>query len=749
MRTRKRLLLQTVVMLAVIVALTLFGKSDQPISVHTADSPSWITVWKGEPPLAFHEESQVVRSYPDTGVTVARPKPGIDEKSWVARWQSDERTVSVEPNQSYRMAKVPNDPMLSHQKYLQQIHAPEAWDITTGSPEVVIAVVDTGIQLAHPDLAPLLVKGTNLVQPGTPPEDDNGHGTNVTGVIAAAAGNDKGVAGILWDARIMPIKALEADGTGDEDRLGEGIRYAVTHGAKIVVLSLGLNKPSTYMETIIAYAESKGVLLVAASGNEGKAVKYPAAYPTVLAVGGVMADNTRATLSNYGDELDLVAPWNVFTTARGDNYAFSGGTSLAAPQAAAVAGLMLGINPQLSPHELRSLLRESAETLSPGAGWNNDTGYGLLRADRAVAAAATGKVPTGRPLRNVAQPLPIGKQTDVTWNNDEAHWFKLTTRYPGFIDLDTRPLAVLKEAAVELYAADSDAGMRYEIAKTDNLSFPVGAGTYWLKLTAAAAKTDVVYHLTPRFRMAKDLYEDNDRPYSAFTLAAKTQSLTANLHRYDDVDWYAIRVDRPARLRVEAAPDTPRIDLTLMVRREEDTGTPIDLKNEGEPEAVEVPDAKPGLYYIRVGSVERSEYPPDGEYTLKVTYEPDTQTSDPYEPNNKAYQATDLTPDTPLAGVLADAKDQDWFRFKLSKRAEVRLSLSRDANASSIPLVLMDSELKRLAMSMPSVNNDANLTGNERAGQIHLDAGDYYIQLMQPEEASGGGAYRLQLQILQ
>ncbi len=183
---------------------------------------------------------------------------------------------------------VSTDPMRVKQTYLDMIHVDQAWAAAGDSrTPIVVAVVDTGVDLVHPDLVGNLVDGVNLLQPSKKPQDDNGHGTNVAGIIAATFNNDKGIAGIAPNAKIMPIKALEADGTGGEAKLGEGIKYAVDHGAKIVVLSLGLNKYSDYMEGIVQYAEDHNVLLVAAVGNESTSVKYPAAYPTVLAVGGV------------------------------------------------------------------------------------------------------------------------------------------------------------------------------------------------------------------------------------------------------------------------------------------------------------------------------------------------------------------------------------------------------------------------------------------------------------------------------
>ncbi|MCL6456822.1 MAG: S8 family serine peptidase [Gorillibacterium sp.] len=755
MKNKKRFILLVVVALAVSLVFSLATISGYHPSLYRTDlravtngNASWIMAWKEDPPLAFREESVSEREYPDSHITISRPKSGVDEAAWLARWKDPEWTESVDQNQTYRVAQIPNDPMLSHQKYLSQIHAPEAWNTVTGSGDVIVAVVDTGVELNHPDLAPLLIKGTNLVNPGAPPEDDNGHGTNVTGVIAAAVGNEKGIAGILWNAKIMPIKALEADGTGDEDRLGEGIRYAVTHGADIVVLSLGLNKPSAYMESIVSYAESKDVLLVAASGNEGKAVKYPAAYPTVLAVGGVMGDNSRATLSNYGAELDIVAPWNVFTTSRGGNYSFSGGTSLAAPQAAAVGALMLSLNPQLKPYELRSILRETAQHLSQTVGWDAETGYGLLRADAAVVATKAVTLSTGGVTQRTATRLPLNKQTDVIWGKNQTAWYQFEASYNGYVDLDLHSIKPLKGAVLELYADLSRESVRYELNDLASISLPVNKGSHWVKITASKqVKPGTVYHLTPKFRMKKDPFEDNDRPYMAYRLYPRSQSLTATFDRSGDVDWYSIKVDRPGKLRVKVYTDTSRIDLNLMVKREEEEEILNDRQDEGMPESVEVPEVKPGFYYIRVGSIERSEAPPTGEYTLKVTY--DTDYLDPLEPNNKPYQASEMKPNYTYKGTLTPEADQDWFHFHLNEAADVQLSLIGNSLQPFIPLIVMDAKLNPLSLTHPIFQGNGSIPLQEQGGMIHLKSGSYYVKLGPAVGTpTNGGAYTLGMKIL-
>ncbi len=700
------------------------SKSDNP-----ASGDSWIAVWKHEPPQSFLNDSEVVRRHDGSRVTVARPVRGEDPEVWAERWASSAEAVSFERNQSFRVAAAtPNDPMLSHQSYLRQIHASDTWGMTPGSKRVVIAVVDTGVEQWHPDLAPALVEGVNLVHPGTPPEDDNGHGTNVAGVIAAAADNEKGIAGILPDARIMPVKALEADGTGDEDLLGEGIRYAVDHGADIVVLSLGLNKPSTYMESVVRYAEEKGVLLVAAAGNEGKDVKYPAAYPTVLAVGGAMEDNSRAVLSNFGPELDVMAPWNVFTTSLKGTYRFSGGTSLAAPQAAAVGGLVLARHPELSPSELRTLIRSTAEDLAE-AGWDRETGYGLLRADRALAAADSGSfyVYAGA-SRTTARVLPMNKQSDLRVPAGGAGfdgWLSVAAPFDGYVDLNLEASAKLgKGAVLEAYYEGEEKGKAVSPNADGTYTLPVKTGTLFLRLLLPAVPSGASLHLTPLFRMAPDRFEDNDRAYTAYRLTPRNHILTGTFDRSGDEDWYSLKVDRPGKLTLKASTASQRIDLTLLLQRADEPGRTVDQADEGQPERIDRAEVRPGLYYIRVGSIERSSSPPTGEYTLRVDY--DGETLDPREPDDKPYQASELRPDVAYSGVVKTSADQDWYRFKISKEKAVRLSLTSEWTAGMLDLTVLDSTAKPLA-SGKAQKGQGDLLLREITSGLRLKPGVYYV----------------------
>ncbi|WP_052339833.1 S8 family serine peptidase [Gorillibacterium massiliense] len=675
-----------------------------------------------------------------------------------------------------------NDPMESHQKYLNQIHAFEAWSVVTGNPERVIAIVDTGVELNHPDLASQLVSGINLVNPGTPPNDDNGHGTNVAGVIAAVANNEKGIAGLLWDAKIMPVKALESDGTGEEDTLGEGIRYAVDHGASIVVLSLGLNKPSEYMESIVRYAEKKGVLLVAAAGNEGGPVKYPAAYSTVLSVGGATADNERSVASNYGDELDVLAPWSVFTTARQGGYQFSGGTSLAAPQVAAVCAMVWALHPELTPAQIRDIIRRSAEDLGK-PGWDPETGYGLLRADRAIAMEpsidayeetdtkpATGQdesAVTGKktPIPRI---LPMNKQSEAgfTGSRDED-WYFVDAPFDGFLDLTLEAGGWEYKTQgwqTESFLGGEDKGSSFSFKAGDGggiATLPVHKGRTYIKLTGPSdeIRTDPAiddselrysnkpilqpYHLTPRFRMNPDAFEGNDRPYQAYTLPLRSQSLVGNFDTVGDKDWFQLHLTAASRVRFTVSVDSKRLDPTLLIRRENEEGVFLDQESDGVTERSPVLALEPGTYYLRVGNVARSAYPAVGEYTLDIEF--DSEMPDPNEPNDASYEASIMRPGVSYSGKLNDGADADWFTFTLDKEDEINLEWNAGTLSGKEQPEILDQGLRPVKTEVQEPSPLWSEMGRQPTWRYtaRLPAGVYYIKLASKDAV--GDIYSLRL----
>jgi len=233
-----------------------------------------------------------------------------------------------------------DDPLRPRQWGLTRLAAEQTWAQGPAA-GTLVAVVDTGVDAAHPDLSAVTVPGLDLIAAGDGRTDAHGHGTHVAGVVAAVADNGLGGAGLAQGTRILPVRALQADGSGFDSDVAKGIAWAVDNGAKVVNLSLGGDRQSSLLTASIDYAASKGVVVVAAAGNAGAAgdpVLYPAATRGVVAVGAVDADDTRPSWSSSGAHLAVAAPGvGILSTVPGGGYASWNGTSMAAPFVAAAA----------------------------------------------------------------------------------------------------------------------------------------------------------------------------------------------------------------------------------------------------------------------------------------------------------------------------------------------------------------------------------------------------------------------------
>ncbi|NOZ52858.1 MAG: S8 family serine peptidase [Gammaproteobacteria bacterium] len=343
---------------------------------------------------------------------------------------------SARPNYIRRALLEPNDEFYTFQWHYPQINLPQAWDVETGRGDVVVAVIDTGVLLDHPDLQGQLVAGYDFIRnaasaadgdgidnnPDDVGDDANGnssfHGTHVSGTIAAAANNGVGVAGIAWGSKIMPLRALGRFGGTDYD-IEQAVRYAAQlpndsntippQKADVINLSLGGPTNSTIAPTAFRQARAAGVIIIAAAGNNASSgVSYPASLDGVVSVSAVGINQNLASYSNFGATIDISSPGGEFTDLNGDGfidgvlstagsdaegvirfgYAFYQGTSMAAPHVAGVAALMKSINPQLSPADFDELLVSGAITKDIGQRGRDDLfGYGLVDAYKAVNAA--------------------------------------------------------------------------------------------------------------------------------------------------------------------------------------------------------------------------------------------------------------------------------------------------------------------------------------------------------------------------
>ncbi len=295
-----------------------------------------------------------------------------------------------------------NDPFLVYAPQL--LGAPAAWDVTTGSASVIVAVVDTGVSLSHPEFAGRILPGWDFVNSDSDPSDDQGHGTHVAGIIAAAMSNGLGTTGLAPNVSILPVKVLSAAKSGTWANVALGIRYAADHGARVINLSLGGTTPSTALLDAIRYALNKGALVVAAAGNQSSSAPfYPAYYEEVVAVSATDEYDAYWSISNYGSWVDISAPgssiWSTYWTASNPAaFSFMSGTSMAAPHVTGLAALIWSVNASLTPAEVRTIIQNTA-TDKGTAGFDPYYGWGRINVAAAVQAATGGSsgAPTATP----------------------------------------------------------------------------------------------------------------------------------------------------------------------------------------------------------------------------------------------------------------------------------------------------------------------------------------------------------------
>jgi thermitase len=319
----------------------------------------------------------------------------------------------------HAMDLVPNDPYFNNEQALQQIRAPQGWEYNTGSTDVTIAVIDSGVDFQHPDLKGKVQSGCDFVNEDTDASDDNGHGTHVSG-IAAAIGNDNiGIAGVSWGAQILPVKVLDGKGDGKIASVAAGIIWAADHGVQIINLSLGTTSYDLTLNKAIEYAVNNGVLVVASAGNSGNnSLMYPARFDGVIAVGSVTSTNQHSSFSNYGSKLDLVAPGeNIYSSIPGNGYGWKTGTSMSAPFVSGLAAVLWGIPGNGRASRVEKEMEQSAQDLGV-LGWDSIYGYGLIRMDYAIRgvlypATATSS-PKPKPTHTSTQYIPAGQ---IVWTS--------------------------------------------------------------------------------------------------------------------------------------------------------------------------------------------------------------------------------------------------------------------------------------------------------------------------------------------
>lgn len=691
--------------------------------------------------LAPRLDRQVRARLGRAGVTVARVSRDarwavVTSSTVPAGLEKDlERVPGVrlaEPLYIARIASTPNDPLLPMQWGVRSIEATRAWDTTTGAGDVTIAIVDTGIDLAHVEFAGRIVggrlgKGRDFVNADDVAQDDDGHGTHVAGIAAAASDNATGIAGVAPRCSIMPVKVLDAHGEGTSFDVAEGIKWAADEGADVINLSLQFETyPGAVLLNAVRYARAADALVVAAAGNTGQETAYPAAFPGVLGVSAVTTAHAIADFSSRGRGIDLAAPgvW-VWSTRLGGGFTPMQGTSMAAPFVSGVAALVRSLDASLSADEVAARLIASAVDL--GAPGRDDLyGAGLLNAAgalaRTVASVGDDDVP------GVLLPSPVHGRLDSADGRDvtavslqDAQMLVATlTVAPGaraslrVLGPDVRsvagpdpPLAQAETSAgVAVVRADTlDAGLHY----LDVALLTSDEATYTLEWGVAGdeAADDIPGTLIPASPVTGLLAEgtDDNDVYRVHLTTGQKLGLTLNGSVGTDFD---LALYGPSALSIHSSRWLVESNRAMY------------------PDALSYVAKSTGWYYVVIKA-----YSGAGRYTLMWQREASAPDDDiPGVP----------LPASPVAEAVSKESDpDDVYWFYLDRGDSVAATLTGPSD-SDFDLYLWGAEARHIAApDVPAVEATSMASG-EAITYAAPCAGRYYLHV---NAYDGGGDYTL------
>lgn len=369
------------------------------------------------------------------------------EKEFLNSLNSNPDIEYIEKSTTYKVDFIPNDSLISDQYAIEKINGYKAWDITQGDGEIIIAIIDTGIDYFHPDLKKNIfindaedinhngkfdegdlngidddnngyiddVSGWDFTDRIFFPEsssagdyrgrdnvplDEHGHGTNVAGIIGAESNNISGISGTIPNCRILNLRAFDPGGYGEEDDVASAILYAVQMGAKVINMSFGDETYSNVLKDVLNYAYNQGVVLVASSGNSSSdAPHYPSGFSSVICVGATDQNDNVASFSNTGSTVDLTAPGvSVLTTEKSNGYGTKSGTSVSCPFVSAAAALILSEG-NFSNEEVKQILKSTSDDIET-AGWDTRSGAGRLNLYKAVTVTAASKIKFNYPQQD-------------------------------------------------------------------------------------------------------------------------------------------------------------------------------------------------------------------------------------------------------------------------------------------------------------------------------------------------------------
>ncbi len=415
--------------------------------------------------------------------------PAGQEAEALAQLQADPTVLDATPDYPLEATFTPDDPAFANDGLwnLNQIGADLAWEFSRGT-DVVVAVVDSGVDASHPDLRDRLVPGYNFQDDNTDTTDRCGHGTHVAGIVAAAGNNGIGGVGVAFAAKIMPIKVMADDCSGTYSRLMKGILYALDNGADVIVITSGGSYDHQGLHEAVQTARERGVMVVVAAGNRANdAPFYPGSYAESFTVAGTSTDDAMYANSTFGTQIDISAPathiYSTYLTQNGEaNYIYMTGTSMAAPHVAGLAALILAMDPELPLADLEAVITQTADDLGE-PGKDVHFGYGRINAWRAVWAVspAVGNLRPGHARIPSMGELGLQAMNAAATNVGISLEWQLTTAKTNATVVVYRSVKPLMESAVdvaELPAINADGQLTGSFVDTDVT--PETTYYYWL-----------------------------------------------------------------------------------------------------------------------------------------------------------------------------------------------------------------------------------------------------------------------------
>lgn len=719
-------------------------------------------------------EMKMVRGDTRLGYVVAEV-PADTNVAALSQQLSRENTVQyAQPNYTYRLFAAPNDSQYGRQWAMKQINAENGWGVRGSGAPVIIAVLDSGVDVNHPDLKGRLVPGVNTVNPLKSARDSEGHGTHVAGIAGATANNGLGVAGVagIPGVKIMPVKVFDGwDGT--DTSISDGIIWAADHGARVINMSFGSWFHSEVLNEAIEYAYEKGVVMVAAAGNwASEDISYPAAISKVISVSATDREGSLAKFSSYGPLIDICAPGeeiysSVWDPYKGSTYTEMSGTSMASPMVAGLAALLLVKDPGLTVEDVRQIIEVTAADLGD-PGWDPEFGHGRIDIGRALAATLKKAGDSNSSMENAVimeNGRPVLEKLD---SGEDVDWFKVGVPGGSHLQVEVLPAGKVSpgvevcdssgEAISAFNTIKQEASSKWEdIFAASGPSLKVAEavyglvtdleeGDYYIKVFGNHFRwSEENYTVTAKILAADSLVSDANEPNDTYEEAKKLdvgKTVKGVIGGQADEDWFEVRLTGKAYKISLDVPDG--LDLAVAVENSDNfseydeddymnyySNWYYELINnagqgEGEEGVIILPESGSGTYYLRVYDTGGASL--NANYSLTVSGF--SFSRDRYERNDTWKQAAQVALGEEITGNFHSEQDEDWYEFDVPETGLLSVDFQEPKGGWCSLYVFSDPEEQALGYSNGSA--DYGYLGDSEAGgslAIKVKPGKYYISV--------------------